>query len=208
METMYPWDGKVTIRVNPQKKLRFNLHVRIPGWARNEPVPGDLYKFTSSVDDHQLSISINGKPFLYQIEKGYAVIGREWKKNDVLEINFPMDIKRIVAKPELKFNNDRVALQRGPLVYCVEGADNNGKAWNLVVPDNATFSTRQLNILSEPVIGISTELPVVNVSDDGMSLKTEITSVTAIPYYSWCNRGQNPMQVWLPRKIKDVKLNY
>ena len=101
-----------------------------------------------------------------------------------------------------------MALQRGPLVYCVEGADNGNQAWNIIVPEKTTFTTTYRNDLLEGVTTIQFQSPSITVSSDGTSVATEMKAVTAIPYYAWCNRGQNAMQVWLPRKIKDIKINY
>lgn len=207
METNYPWEGNVKLHFNPAKKLKFALHIRIPGWSQSTAVPGGLYHFTDSALK-KITLTVNGSPVIYKMEKGYAVIEKEWKKDDAVELNLPMDVRRVAAIDELKFDNDRVALQRGPLVYCVEGADNNGKAWNIILPDNTSLTTAKENILTEPVVAIQAEVPVVNIAEDGMSIKTENKKITAIPYYVWCNRGNNQMQVWLPRKIKDVKLNY
>ena len=119
-----------------------------------------------------------------------------------------MEVKRIVARPEVKQDEERIALQRGPLVYCVEGADNNGKAWDFIVPDQTSFQTTFEKNLLGGVVTIRFQSPVVMVSPDGQSVSTQSKTITAIPYYSWCNRGQNPMQVWLPKKIKDIKVNY
>jgi DUF1680 family protein len=207
METNYPWDGNVNLTLTPEKKIKFNLHVRIPGWARGEAVPGGLYNFedTSAVN---FSIKVNGKDFPYHIEKGYAIINREWKKNDVVELSFPMNIKRIVSKPELKADENRVALQRGPLVYCVEGADNNGHAWNIILPQSTALSTSKETVGPESIVTIEGIVPSLSVSADGSSVGTEKKKMIAIPYYVWCNRGQNQMQVWLPVSIKEVKVNY
>ncbi|MBK7870672.1 MAG: glycoside hydrolase family 127 protein [Saprospiraceae bacterium] len=207
METNYPWDGKVKISVEPKSKTKFALHLRIPGWARGEAVPGDLYEFANTSDAKTI-IRVNGKDVAYAEVNGYAILDREWKKGDVVELELPMEVRKVVARPDLKYNNDRVALQRGPLVYCVEGADNNGQAWNMILPDNARFTTVPHKILTESVVAIQADVPVVTVSEDGLNIKTEKKKVTAIPYYAWANRGQNPMQVWLPQKIKDVKINY
>ena len=207
MQTNYPWEGNVKLYLNPAKKIKFAMHVRIPGWSQSVVVPGGLYHFMDS-SLKKFDLTVNGSPVIYKMEKGYAVIDREWKKDDVIELNLPMEIRRVAAIDELKFDNDKVALQRGPLVYCVEGADNDGKAWNIILPDNTSLTTIKENVLTEPVIAIQAEIPVVNIAADGMSIKTENKKITAIPYYVWCNRGSNQMQVWLPRKIKDVKLNY
>jgi uncharacterized protein len=207
MQTNYPWEGKVTLNIDPVKKTTFGLHIRIPGWAGGAAVPGNLYTFAED-NKNTPALIINDKPVIYKNEDGYAVIEREWKKGDKVVWTIPMDIRKVVSREELKFNNNRVALQRGPIVYCVEGADNNGKAWNIIMPENAALTTGKENILSEPVITIQAELPVIDVSADGLNIQTAKKTITAIPYYTWCNRGSNQMQVWLPTRIKDVKLNY
>jgi uncharacterized protein len=206
METNYPWDGDVKLTLIPEKKVKFNLHVRIPGWARGEAVPGGLYNFEDASSSN-FSIKVNGKDVPFQIEKGYAIINREWKKNDVVELSFPMNIKRVVGRPELKADENRVALQRGPLVYCVEGADNNGHAWNIILPQGTALSTAKETVGTESIVTIEGIVPSLSVNADGTSVQTEKKKLIAIPYYVWCDRGQNQMQVWLPVSIKEVKVN-
>ena len=126
----------------------------------------------------------------------------------MVELEFPMEIKIVKARPELKQDSNRVAIQRGPLVYCIEGADNNGKAWNILIPPQTKFEVIDHKVLDEPVKALTAEVPVVSVAEDGVSLKTEKKKIIAIPYYTWANRGRNEMQVWLPTKITNVKLNY
>jgi DUF1680 family protein len=207
METNYPWDGKVSLNMDPVKKTSFGLHIRIPGWASGTAVPGNLYTFTSN-ENNLLVLTLNGKSIPYKNENGYAVIEREWKKGDKVEWTMPMNTRKIVSREDLKQDKDRIALQRGPIVYCVEGADNNGKAWNILFPENTTVTTVNYKILDEPVIALQANVPVITTGADNASLHTEVKKVTAIPYYTWCNRGSNQMQVWLPVKINDVKLNY
>ncbi|MDB5231777.1 MAG: glycoside hydrolase family protein [Chitinophagaceae bacterium] len=206
INTNYPWDGSVRITFSPQSKADFALHIRIPGWAGKDVVPGGLYLF-KDVPAVNFVLTVNRKKMPYKLEKGYAVIKREWKKNDVVEIDLPMEIKRIISRPELKANEERVALQRGPLVYCVEGSDNDGEAWNLILPANAILSAGEKKIINEKVITIKAMVPVLSVSKDGTHVETHHKIITAIPYYTWANRGQSQMQVWLPEKIKDVKIN-
>ncbi len=207
METNYPWDGKVKIKVDPVKKAKFAMHIRIPGWVNKKAAPGDLYKMNAG--SSSVSYTINGKKEMYTDDQsGYATIDRVWNKADVIEFEYEMPVERVTSRSELKQDADRVALQRGPLIYCVEGADNNGKAWNIILPDNTALTTGKEDILSEPVVTIKADVPVVDVAADGFTLSTSKKTVTAIPYYTWCNRGSNQMQVWLPTKIKDVKLNY
>ncbi|MBS1545453.1 MAG: glycoside hydrolase family 127 protein [Bacteroidetes bacterium] len=206
-QTNYPWEGNVKFTLAPAKKVKFALHVRIPSWVDAEPAPGELYNFQDKASQN-FTLLVNGKPATYTMDKGYAVIDREWKKDDKVELTLPMEVKRIVARAEVKQDEERIALQRGPLVYCVEGADNNGKAWDFIVPDQTSFQTNFDKNLLGGVVTIKFQSPVVMVSPDGQSVSTQTKTITAIPYYSWCNRGQNPMQVWLPKKIKDIKVNY
>ncbi|MEP6726514.1 MAG: beta-L-arabinofuranosidase domain-containing protein [Bacteroidota bacterium] len=207
METNYPWDGKITLHINPLKKANFGLHIRIPGWAGGTVAPGNLYTFTG--DDKNIPVLvINNKPVSYKTENGYAVIEREWKKGDEVVWMIPMEVKKIISGDQLKQDKDRLALQRGPLVYCVEGADNNGKAWNIVFPVKTQVTSVPYKILDEQVVALEATVPVITMAPDSYSLQTETKKITAIPYYTWCNRGSNQMQVWLPVKINDVKLNY
>ena len=207
LQTKYPWDGHVTLISSPVKKTHYALHLRIPGWARGIASPGGLYQFADG-DVLPFTITVNGRPAGYRLEKGYAVIDRDWKKGDRVELTLPMDIRRVSAAQSVKADRDRIALQRGPLIYCVEGADNEGQAWNILLPDQAVFTVEPRTVLTEPVLALQGKLPVVLASADGYNVRTEQRLVTAIPYYTWCNRGNNAMQVWLPRKISDIKINY
>ncbi|MEK6782367.1 MAG: beta-L-arabinofuranosidase domain-containing protein [Bacteroidota bacterium] len=203
----YPWDGEVTVNVDPEKKARFNVYVRIPGWATGETVPGDLYHFVKT-PSAKFILKVNGKDAVYQMGNGYAIINREWKKGDVIQLNLPMEVQEVAARESIMADVDRVALQRGPLVYCIEGADNGGQAWNILMPENTAFKTSFEKDLLNGVVTIKAEVPAVVFSADNQTASTQKKTITAIPYYSWCNRGSNPMQVWLPRKIKDIKVNY
>ncbi|MEQ1796752.1 MAG: beta-L-arabinofuranosidase domain-containing protein [Lacibacter sp.] len=209
METNYPWSGKVKLRIDPEKKSRFKLFIRIPEWYYNKIASGDLY--TSTDDDGEpvhFSYKLNGKTTNSVYENGYVVIDHEWGKGDVLELDIPMDVKIVKARDEVKQDNNRIAIQRGPIVYCVEGADNNNKAWNIIIPSNTKFETIDYKVMDEQVKAITAEVPVVIVGEDGFSIRTEKRKIIAIPYYTWANRGKNEMQVWLPTSIKDVKINY
>lgn len=205
LDTNYPWEGKVKITVNPAKKVAYTLHIRLPGWAENVPSPGNLYRYTDTSTEKP-TILLNGKPVDYQTEKGYAVLDRTWQKGDVVEMQLPMAVRQVAARPDVKADQDRVALQRGPLVYCVEGADNDGRAWNILVPDKATFSTKPQQVLDELVVAIQANVSVVEPAPDGLSVRLAPKTITAIPYYTWANRGKGPMQVWLPSRIKEVNI--
>ena len=209
METNYPLDGKIKLNIDPVIKGKFKLHIRVPSWYQEKIVPGDLYRSVGSgAHSLELSLKMNGKPAAYKYENGYAIIDAEWKKGDVVDIDFPMEVRMIVAKDSLKQDNNRIAIQRGPLVYCIEGSDNDNKAWNIVVPENSSFTAVPYKVLSENVIALQAELPVLTVNENGTEVKTEKKKITAIPYYTWANRGKNEMQLWLPTKISNIKINY
>ena len=206
-ETNYPWDGNVKVQINPSNKNKFTLSLRIPDWVNGEPAPGDLYSF---VDKKRsvVMLTINGTEQAYTLQNGYASVSRSWKEGDVVEYKMPMLINRIRSKDSVAFNSDRIALQRGPLVYCVEGKDNAANAFDFIVPKQTIFSAKPFQIMNESVISITASVPVVSINNNGVGLQVNKKTITAIPYYSWCNRGSNQMQVWLPTKIKEIKLNY
>jgi len=206
-KTEYPYSGDVVFNVEPSAKTKMGLHIRVPGWARGIAAPGGLYGFADTNND-PVTIEVNGKPLTYTLDKGYAVIDREWKKGDVVNMHIPMPVRKVSARAELKQDNDRVALQRGPLVYCVEGADNDGSAWNVILPNTTQFTEHAGDVAGERITALDAELPVLTVSTSGDGVSTQTRKIRAIPYYTWCNRGSNAMQVWLPVKIKDVKINY
>jgi len=209
METNYPWDGKVKINIDPTKKANFKLYIREPGWLSSESSEKDIYMDPVSRENRRMySFILNGKEITGHNENGYEVIETDWKKGDVLKFEYPMEIRQMVAKPEVKVDNSRIALQRGPLVYCVEGADNKEGVWNLIVPANTGFKAIDYKILDEPVIALQTELPSAMANENGDGVKIEKRKITAIPYYCWANRGANDMQVLLPTKIKEIKINY
>ena len=207
MQTNYPWDGDVKCILAMKKKIKTAIAFRIPGWSKGIPAPGNLYSFFDDKDEKP-TLMINGIEMKFTDQDGYAVVEREWKDGDIIEYKIPMTIKKVVARSELKLDNNRMALQRGPLVYCVEGADNNGKAWDIVSPKEAVYATETMEIVNENVVSLVSNLPVLKISEDGSSAKMATQKVRAIPYYSWCNRGSNPMQVWLPISLSDIKINY
>ena len=207
MQTNYPWDGNMKLTIDPVKNSKFNLYLRIPGWAQGQTSTNKLYDF-SDFGSAIIYLKVNGKDESLRMENGYIIINREWKKGDVVEYTLPMQTNKVIAREELKQDKGRIAIQRGPIVYCIEGADNNGKAWNVIIPQNTKFETTDYKVVDEPVKALTAEVPVITVGEDGLSLKTEKKKIIAIPYYTWANRGKNEMQVWLPTKITDVKLNY
>lgn len=154
----------------------------------------------------KISLSLNGISANFKIVNGYAVIKKTWKKGDVVLLNLPMPVRRIVALDEVKEDLNRVALQRGPLVYCFEHVDNDGKAMNIVIPDNIMFTAEFKPDLLNGIVVLQAEAPIATVSADGLNISIVNKKITAIPFYSWANRGEGQMQVWVPRKITSVRL--
>ena len=140
-ETRYPWDGAVKMTVIPDSAADFTINVRIPGWARGEAVPSDLYRFFDK-PNQPVALKVNGKSVSIDIHKGYSALSRKWQKGDVIELLLPMPVRRVVANERIAADRGRVALQRGPVVYCAEWPDNaNGRVRNLVLPDDAPLTT-------------------------------------------------------------------
>lgn len=199
----YPWEGAIKINVNPTQKTTFPLYVRIPGWARNEPFPTDLYHYTDA-SNAKVTIAVNSQPIDFQVVNGYAVINREWNKGDVVAIDLPMDVRRIAANEKVKADIGHVAIQRGPIVYCAEFKDNEGRTSNLVLPDNVQFSSEFKPELLNGLTVLKGTANALKIAADGISINTQTQPLTLIPYYARSNRGIGEMRVWFPTKLKDV----
>ena len=203
-ETRYPWEGSVKMTVNPDKSGNFNIKVRIPGWARNEAVPTDLYSFVDKVSD-PITLKVNGKPVEMKLDKGYAAITRNWKAGDVIELSLPMSVRRVVANDQVGADKGRVALQRGPIVYCAEWPDNSkGHVRNLMLNDDTSLKAEFVPSLLNGVTVIKGNAVGLAYDAQGQVIKSEQT-LTAIPYYAWANRGRGEMVVWLPNNEKSAR---
>lgn len=201
----YPWDGDLKFVVNPKKSFDFSMLIRIPGWARNEAMPSGLYAFNNNSDKKTI-ITVNRKEVAYTIEKGYAVLNKKWKKNDVIEVKLPMEVRKVVANSNVKSDVGKVALQRGPIMYCAEWIDNDGKASNLVMPVNTTFTTEFKPDLLNGIEVLKANVPAVVIEENGEAIITKNQDFTAIPYYAWANRGKGEMMMWFPEKVKDIDI--
>lgn len=203
-ENNYPWNGDLKFTVSPKKGVvPFTMKIRIPGWARNEAIPLGLYSFAST-SNAPVKISVNGAEVQYTIERGYAVLNRSWKKGDVINVQLPMEIRRVTASNALKDDIGKIALQRGPLMYCAEWPDNNGIAANLVLPANANITEEFQPTLLNGVVVLKSNATAVIVSND--NVKSVQQPFVAIPYYAWANRGKGEMMIWFPEKIKAVDI--
>jgi len=198
-QTGYPWSGQVMLTLAPVQPQRFALMVRIPGWARGEVVPSDLYRFAEELDE-PVTIVVNGKPWPVKIENGYVRMDRTWSAGDRVLLDLPMPVRRVVSHPNVLADRGRVALQRGPIVYCLEGPDNDDHVLNLMLPDDAKLtSEHRPNLLGGVTVLRGRGLSVQRRPDG--SLATGPADLTAIPYYAWNNRGAGEMTVWIARRI-------
>lgn len=199
-KTQYPRDGRVMIRVEPAKAMDFEISLRVPGWAQGRPVPGDLYRYLDPSAAPPV-LKVNGRAVPAEIRKGFTSIRREWKRGDTVELELPMPVRRVLANERIAADRGRVALELGPLVYCVEGADFGGSVTQLWLPDDAAlkpvFKAGHLG----GVTLLTGTVPYLRRAADG-SVEEKKTAFTAIPYYAWANRGAGPMEVWLPRTSK------
>jgi len=201
----FPWDGKVEIIVNPETNSKFILKIRIPGWAQNEAIPGGLYKFTDQ-DSEPVKLKINDSPTELQLADGYAVVSRKWKSGDKIEVDFPMPVRKVVADERVKEDKDKIAFQRGPVIYCAEWPDNSsGNVLNLVIKKDAAFTTEFEPSLFDGTQVIKTYGVHLNLTSDGKAetgLRPASTPgeepVKLIPYALWNNRGAGQMRVWFP----------
>jgi DUF1680 family protein len=190
-QTRYPWDGDVEITVEPKRSGEFTIFIRIPGWARNEPVPSDLYRFLNESSE-KVTLKVKGESVDLNIDKGFASISRRWERGDIIELGLPMPIRRVVSHENVKDNAGRTAVQRGPVVYCFEGVDNPQGVSKLVLPPDAKLHSEYHGDL----LG-----GIVTLNGQGKMPQKSI-EVIAIPYYAWSHRGKSDMAVWLLRSAE------
>ena len=196
-ETRYPWDGDVKMTVTPDQAAAAALYVRIPGWAREEPMPSDLYRFAEKTDLTP-TLKVNGRNVPIKLDKGYVAVTRTWNNGDVVELRLPMPVRRVVANEQVAADRGRVAIQRGPIVYAAEWADNpGGKVRNLVLPSNSKLTTEFRPALLNGVTVVKGRAESLARDAQGKVVSTQ-QDFTAIPYSAWANRGKGEMIVWLP----------
>jgi len=204
-KTNFPWDGKVEISVKPEKSIKFDMMIRIPGWALNEAIPGGLYKF-SDLNNDSVKLLINGEPYEIIMANGYAVISRKWKPGDKVEFEIPMPVRKVIADERITDDINKMAVQRGPLIYCAEWPDNNsGSVLNMLIKKDAAFTTEFIPSLLEGAEVIKTEGYQTKRTLDGKIEMLNEEPVTMIPYALWNNRGAGQMMVWLPTSTKSTR---
>ncbi|HRU20084.1 MAG TPA: glycoside hydrolase family 127 protein [Kiritimatiellia bacterium] len=203
-KTDYPWRGKVRIEVTPSRDgLAFPLRIRVPGWATGQPVPSDLYTQTRPATPEAVSLSLNESPVPVRIESGYVTLDRAWKKGDAVTLTLAMPVRRIRAHDAVRDNRGRLAVERGPLLYCAEGVDNNGRARSLTLAPEAVFSEASLSLSEHTVTALQTTGSRVTANLRGKRT-VQPAAIILIPYYAWCHRGAGEMQTWFPTGVAEA----
>ena len=205
-QTQYPWQGDVKVSVDKlQNTDHFRMMLRLPGWAKNQPVPSDLYTYEQP-KTHAVKLYVNGTETDYAMEKGYMVVDRQWKEGDKVSFSLPMDVHRVIANDNVAADKGRVALERGPLLYCLEWPDNQNQVENCALPDTSTIKPVECELLG----GVTTlRINGVKAVYDEYGKKAGVpATLTAIPYYAWDNRGSHgQMEVWIPESIDLATVN-
>jgi DUF1680 family protein len=178
-KTNYPWEGNVKVVIKHSQKKEFSIALRIPGWARNKPIPSDLYYYLNR-NNFKPIIKINHELIDFKVENGYAEIHRVWQDNDLIELNIPMPIRRVLSNKKVEENIGKVAVERGPILYCIESIDNKRDSiFNLSLDDDDKLRSEYREDILGGVIIVFNKLNL-------------------IPYYSWANRGKSEMIIWIP----------
>ena len=202
-KTSYPWSGDVEITVDKTAlKKDMALKIRIPGWVRGKVVPSDLYTYA---DGERLgySILVNGEKVESTLENGYFTISRKWKKGDKVSVHFDMAPRVVKAHPAVKADEGRVAIEKGPVVYCAEWPDNDFSVRGILLNQEPVFSVKH----SDELFGLDkivTDAQTLAFDERGR-MEVKDVKLTLIPYYAWCHRGSGEMTVWLPQELRSTK---
>ena len=211
-QTNYPWDGDISIRVAQTKAKQFTMMIRIPGWVRGQVVPSDLYSFSDDILGGY-EVKVNGQRVEGELQNGYLAISRNWKKNDVVSIHFDMPVRTVTAHRKVRDDRGRIAVERGPLVYCAEWADNQGvNPHHVLIARNPQFEVQpgygiqntEAGGATFNVTAITAQAQEALLSHDGR-LSAKDVKLTLIPYYAWNHRGAGIMDVWLARSLSGLE---
>lgn len=194
--TNYPWTGDVNLEVSPKGKQDFTLKIRVPGWVQGDVVPGNLYSYT---DKKTLgyTVKVNGKVVASTVEKGYFSINRAWKKGDKVEVHFDMEARTVKANPAVEADRGKIAVERGPIVYCAEWPDNDFNIFSIILNKKPEFKVESKKDLLFGINTIQTDAQSLSYDTQG-KLVTKEVKLNMIPYYAWAHRGSGDMAVWLP----------
>ena len=181
-ETKYPWEGNIKFKISTKKTVDFTFKIRVPGWAQNQPVPSDLYSYIDE-QDNQVRLFINNEPAPIESSNGFITITKRWKDGDVVELVLPMAVNKVIPNENVKEIAGKIAIERGPIVYCAEQVDNPDGVLSKTISADTRF---KLNFDSNTLEGV-----VKLESEEGL---------TMVPYYAWSHRGLGEMAVWFARE--------
>ena len=194
-ETSYPWNGDIRLKIT-QGNQDFTMKLRIPGWVRGNVLPGDLYSYADN-QKPAYQVSVNGQTVESDVNDGYLSIARKWKKGDVVEVHFDMIPRIVKANPKVEADHGRVAVERGPIVYCAEWPDNRFNVHSILLNQHPQFKVTDKPELLYGIRQITTDAQALSYDKAG-KLVTKDVELTLIPYYAWAHRGEGDMEVWLP----------
>ena len=194
-ETGYPWNGDIRLKIT-QGNQDFTMKLRIPGWVRGNVLPGDLYSYTDN-QKPAYQVAVNGQTVESDVNDGYLSIARKWKKGDVVEVHFDMIPRIVKANPKVEADHGRVAVERGPIVYCAEWPDNKFNVHSILLNQHPQFKVTDKPELLYGIRQITTDAQALSYDKAG-KLVTKDVELTLIPYYAWAHRGEGDMEVWLP----------
>ena len=194
-ETGYPWNGDIRLKIT-QGNQDFTMKLRIPGWVRGNVLPGDLYSYTDN-QKPAYQVAVNGQTVESDVNDGYLSIARKWKKGDVVEVHFDMIPRIVRANPKVEADHGRVAVERGPIVYCAEWPDNRFNVHSILLNQHPQFKVTDKPELLYGIRQITTDAQALSYDKAG-KLVTKDVELTLIPYYAWAHRGEGDMEVWLP----------
>jgi len=214
--TGYPYCGDINIKVDRNSCGQFDLKIRIPGWLKSRPLPGELYSYS---DNKRLgySIKVNGVEAEGTVtEDGYFTIPRKWKKGDEVTIHFDMEPRTVRASEKVEADRGMVSIERGPIVYCAEWPDNKFDIKSVLINQNPEFTLEQRSLdafipeaskaklntyKTQNITTLTTDAQTLAFDKQG-KLTTQEVKLTLIPYYAWCHRGNGDMKVWIPQDLK------
>lgn len=194
-ETDYPWKGDIRLKI-AQGNQNFTMKLRIPGWVRGNVLPGDLYAYADN-QKPVYRVSVNGQTVENDVNNGYLSIARKWKKGDVVEVHFDMLPRIVKANPKVEADRGRVAVERGPIVYCAEWPDNRFNVHSVLLNQHPQFKVTEKPELLYGINQLTTDAQALSYDMAG-KLVTKDVELTLIPYYAWAHRGEGDMEVWLP----------
>ena len=186
-ETWYPWDGAVKMTIEPTQTGKFTVAVRLPGWALGRPVPSDLYRYIDS-NVTPIEFKLNGQVIQPDIKNGFAFIDRQWQKRDVIEMEMQMPARYVVANSNVAADIGKMAIEKGPIVYCAEWPNNDANVLSLSLVDSVP-------LWSDAIKDLLGGIAIVHAK--ALSPDDSRHDLTMTPYYAWANRGPGPMAVWL-----------